>query len=264
MGQMRRTEVHVQNVQLEAIRAWRDPYRREMDCQIIHDSIHVRPGWTNEYLLSVSGEPVGYGSVAVGGPWREAHAAYELYIAPPARVHFFDLAEAFLRASAAAAIEVQSNDHLGLMLVHAFAGDVRAESILFEDLETTRHAVDGATWRHPTKVDVVDLSDDDRRWRGVIEVDGQIAATGGVLFHYNRPYGDIYMEVLEPFRGRGLATLMVQELKRLCRESGFIPAARCNPGNLASRRALQKAGFAPCGYILTGPVAADLGGLKRR
>jgi hypothetical protein len=48
MGHMRRTEVHVQNVQLETIRAWRDPYRREMDCQIIHDSIHVRPGWTNE------------------------------------------------------------------------------------------------------------------------------------------------------------------------------------------------------------------------
>lgn len=251
---MRRTEVHVQNVQLAAIRAWRDPYRREMNCQIIHDAIHVRPGWTDEYLLSVGGQAVGYGSVAVGGPWREAHTAYELYIAPPARVHFFDLAEAFVRTSGAVAIEVQSNDALGLMLVHAFARDVHADAILFEDVVTTAHVFDGVTWRQPTKHDAPDISEDDRRWRGIIEVDGEVVATGGVLFHYNRPYGDIYAEVLEPFRRRGLATLMVQELKRLCRDNGFIPAARCNPANIASRRMLQKAGFAPCGHLLSGPV----------
>lgn len=254
-GHMRRAEVHVQSVQLEAIRAWRTPYRREMDCQIIHDAIHVRPGWTHEYLLSVGGDAVGYGSVAVGGPWRDAPAAYELYIAPPARVHFFDLAEAFLRTSAAVAIEVQSNDPLGQMLAHAFARDVQVESILFEDVITTAHALDGITWRQPTRHDAPDVPEDDRRWRGIIELDGEIVASGGVLFHYNPPYGDIYMEVAEPFRRRGLGTLMVQQLKRLCREQGFIPSARCNPANAASRRTLQRAGFAPCGHILAGRVS---------
>jgi len=35
------------------------------------------------------------------------------------------------------------------------------------------------------------------KWRGVVEVEGEVAATGGILFHYNRPYGDIYLEVVQ-------------------------------------------------------------------
>ena len=59
------------------------------------------------------------------------------------------------------------------------------------------------------------------------------------------------MEVNEPFRRRGFGSFIVQELKRICYENGHIPAARCNPDNIAS---LQKAGFVPCGHIITGPV----------
>ena len=90
---------------------------------------------------------------------------------------------------------------------------------------------------------------------GVVEVGGTVAAKGGILFHYNRPYGDIYMEVAEPFRRRGVGSYLVQELKRVCYEQGNIPSARCNPKNIASRKTLQKAGFIPCGHILTGSIS---------
>jgi GNAT superfamily N-acetyltransferase len=63
------------------------------------------------------------------------------------------------------------------------------------------------------------------------------------------------MKVAEPFRKRGLGTYLVQELKRVCYERGSVPAARCNPTNIASRKTLQKAGFVPCGHILTGSVS---------
>ena len=79
-----------------------------------------------------------------------------------------------------------------------------------------------------------------------------MAASGGVLFHYNRPYGDIYLDVEEPFRRRGVGSFLVQELKRACYEGGHVPAARCNTGNVASQRTLQRAGFVPCGHILKG------------
>jgi GNAT superfamily N-acetyltransferase len=75
----------------------------------------------------------------------------------------------------------------------------------------------------------------------------------------SRPYGDIYMEVAEPFRSRGLGSFLVQELKRVCYEGGNVPGARCNPRNVASRKTLQKAGFVPCGHILNGSVAHDPG-----
>src|SRR5690242_16735902 len=70
---------------------WRDMYRAEMNCQIIHDSIHSRSGWTVEYMLRASGAPVGYGSIAVGGPWKDKPTIYEFFVLPHFRLRLFDL-----------------------------------------------------------------------------------------------------------------------------------------------------------------------------
>jgi GNAT superfamily N-acetyltransferase len=96
--------------------------------------------------------------------------------------------------------------------------------------------------------------DADAKW--VVEAEGKVAGAGDILFHYNRPYGDIYMKIAEPFRRRGLGSYLVQELKRVCYEGGNVPAARCNVKNAASRKTLQRAGFVPCGHILVGSVSA--------
>jgi GNAT superfamily N-acetyltransferase len=85
-----------------------------------------------------------------------------------------------------------------------------------------------------------------------LELEGNLAGKGGILFHYNRPYGDIYMEISEPQRRRGLGAFLVQELKRACRELGAVPCARCSPANVASRKTLQRAGFVPFAHILIG------------
>ena len=87
-------------------------------------------------------------------------------------------------------------------------------------------------------------------------MDGNVVGKGGILFHYNRPYGDLYMEVTEPFQRRGLGSYLIQELKRVCYELGAVPCARCNPTNIASRRTLQRAGFVPFAHILNGSIAA--------
>jgi GNAT superfamily N-acetyltransferase len=250
-------DVSVVPTSLDRIRLWRDMYRFEMNCQIVHDSIHDRPGWTQEYLLSVRDTPVGYGSVAIGGPWKDNPTAYEVYVVPTQRMRLLDLYRRFLEVSAAGHITVQSNAPLATVMVHAFAPQVTSEAILFHDIYVTSQAPPGATFREPTASEAPDVPADQRRWRGVVEFDGQVAASGGILFHYNRPFGDIYMEVVESFRRRGFGSFVVQELKRVCYEGGHVPAARCSPGNIASQRTLQKAGFVPCGHILRGPVRLD-------
>ena len=54
-------------VPLETILPWRDLYRQEMNCQIIHDSIHTRAGWTREYALYLDDTTtVGYSRAFVG------------------------------------------------------------------------------------------------------------------------------------------------------------------------------------------------------
>ena len=121
----------------QQIHLWRDMYRLEMACQIVHDSIHVRRGWTQEYLLSIGDTAVGYGSVAIGGPWTNQHALYEFYVIPSERLHLFELFTALLDASKPVSIEVQSNDSLATVMLHAFAPQVISEAVLFHDRITT-------------------------------------------------------------------------------------------------------------------------------
>lgn len=249
-------DVSARESSLHDIQFFRDMYRVEMNCQIVHDSIHERRGLTREYALALDGTMVGYGSIAVAGPWDGKPTVYEFYVVPDHQLRVFDLFRALLQASGAVSIEVQSNATLITVMLHTFARDVVSESIVFRDKLLTTLVQPSVTFRLPTEDEEPDLTDEQRKYRGVIEVDGQIAAKGGVLFHYNRPYGDIYMDVDEPFRRRGLGSFIVQELKRMCYEGGHIPAARCSPTNIASQRTLQKAGLVPYAHILTGRLSA--------
>lgn len=94
---------------------------------------------------------------------------------------------------------------------------------------------------------ILELRDEYRR-----EMNAQIVHDS---CHYNPPYGDIYMEVAERYRRRGFGSYLVQELKRICRESGRVPAARTGQDNVASRRTLERAGLLPCARILRARVA---------
>jgi GNAT superfamily N-acetyltransferase len=242
-----------QRVELREIQGMRDMYRHEMNCQIIHDSIHGRAGWTHEYAFLEGDARIGYGSVAVAGPWQANPSVYEFFVLPQYRARMFELFVALLAESGASEIETQSNDSLLTVMLHAFAPTVSSESILFHDRLTTAHALPHAHFRRVSPEDAPEIArdlDKDATW--VVEYEGVVAAAGDILYHYNRPYGDIYMKVAEPFRRRGLGTYLVQELKRICYEGGSIPAARCNPRNAASRQTLQRAGFVPCGHILKG------------
>ena len=247
----------VHRVELQQIEGMRDIYRHEMNCQVIHNSIHARPGWSHEDLITDGGCKVGYASVAVAGPWQAKPTVYEFFLLPQHRGRMFDAFIALLKSSGANEVETQSNDVLLTVMLHTFAPAVTSESILFHDKLTTTHSPRDALFRTSTAQDAAEIVeqqlDSEAKWH--VSVGGIVAATGDILFHYNRPYGDIYMKVAEAFRRRGIGTYLVQELKRVCYEGGSIPAARCNPKNLASRKTLQKAGFVPCGHILKGVVS---------
>lgn len=253
-------QLDAQLTSLEQILPWRDLYRHEMNCQIIHDSLHERDGWTQSYSLTIEGAAAGYGAIAIGGPWKDKPTAFEFYVLPQFRNRTFDLFEAFLNRSEAVSIETQSNDPLLTPLLHVFGHELKVESILFADGMATNLPGNGMTVRRSTPDDSPAISqndlDDDGKW--VVVLEGNVVATGGILFHYNRPYGDIFMKVAEFHRRRGIGSYLVQELKRIAYETGNIPAARCNKDNIASRKTLQRAGFVPCGNILAASIAGPI------
>ena len=255
--------MNVRPVDHAEIMSLRDAFRREMDGQIVHDSIHARIGWTREYAITQGDKAVGYGSVAVAGPWRDKPTVYEFYLEPPYRLRAFELFDAFLDASSPHAFEVQTSDTLSTMMCLTHARDIGTERIVFRDAGPAvpnghnAQSANGATLRCVTPAEEIQTAIAERQGGGewVVEMDGTVVARGGMLFHYNRPYGDVYMDVDEPFRRRGIGTWLVQELKRLCYELGAIPCARCSTTNEASRRTLQRAGFVPFAHILFGSLS---------
>ncbi len=242
----------------ESILPLRTRYLEEANCQIVHDSIHRREGWTVSYLIEMNGVAAGFGSMAIAGPWKDKPAIFEFYVLPVHRTQAFEFFEAFLAASSARFFEVQTSDVLLTVMLHTYGREIVSEKIVFHDKLTTCLPANGATLRRSTAEEEIRLCQERRQGGGewLLEIDGATAATGGILFHYNRPYGDIYMEVTEPFRKRGLGAYLVQELKRECYELGAIPCARCSPKNIASRNTLQRAGFVPFAHILNGNIAA--------
>jgi len=252
--------INVRRADLAELTTLREAFRREMNCQIVHDSIHVRPGWSDEYLISDGEIPVGYGSIAIAGPWRDRPTVYEVYVEPDRRMRAFALFEAFLAATRPVAFEVQTSDTLTTMMCLAFARDIGTERIVFRDAVTTNLPANGVTLRRVTSAEEIDTAIAERQGGGewAAELDGAAIASGGILFHYNRPYGDLYMNVDEPFRRRGIGSYVVQELKRICYDLGAIPGARCSTSNAPSRRTLQRAGLVPFAHILFGSLDAAL------
>ena len=81
--------------------------------------------------------------------------------------------------------------------------------------------------------------------------------SGDFLLHYNKPFADLYMEVAESYRNKGLGAYLIQELKKVCYLVGRIPAARCNIQNKASKATLLKGGLKVAGCMLLGEVKTE-------
>ena len=240
----------------DAVLPLRVRYRQEMNCQIVHDSIHRRDGWTVTYMLHVEGVAAGFGSIALAGPWKDKPSIFEFYVLPEHRAYSFKLFEALLTASNARFMEIQSSDALLAVMLHTYARDIRSEKIIFRDATATALPANGATVQQLTSDQEIGNAIAERQGGAEYQLvlDGATVAAGGLMFHYNAPYTDIYMETVESFRGRGFGSYLVQELKRFAYALGSIPCARCNPGNVASRGTLQKAGLVPFAHILNGSI----------
>lgn len=251
---MRRTQL----VSAEKVLPLRTRYQEEMNCQVVYESVHRRPGWSVTYRLEADDKSVGFSTVAIGGPWKDRPTLVEFYVLPEHRGQAFALFETLLAEGKPQRFELQSNDVLAFIMAHTYGRDVVSEKIVFRDAETTAHPSQGATLRKITSAEEARQCLEQRSGSSdwTLELDGVAIGKGGLAFHYNRPYADVYMSIEEPYRRRGFAAYLVQELKRECYEMGAIPAARCSPDNTASFRTLQSAGFVPFAHILIGSFDA--------
>ena len=238
------------------IETMRDLFRLEANCQIVCDSI-LRRGMADPYLFTIDGDRAGY-----GGVWNkyEIGRVMEFYITPAYRRYALPVFREFAVVSGATHVEAQTNLTMALSMLYSSSKNICVEKLLFEDWERTDLQCPGAIFRKSVSSDSFGLFENKDEPAGdwVIEFKGDVVAAGGFLCHYNPPYGDLYMEVAPNFRKRGFGSYLLQEVKRVCYQSGKKPSARCNVSNIASRQTLIKAGMLPCGRILVGELDAQL------
>lgn len=247
-------EIQVRSVEYGEVEALRELYREEARCQIRYDSMLSR-GLADPYLILRRGRIAGYGAVL--NRYDKGHLT-EFYTLPALRGEAAPMFRSLLEVSQATHIAVQTNIPLLLTMFYDCAENITEASVMFRDAAVTALTCPGALFRQATAGDASQMfahqSEPEGEWG--IEMEGVIVATGGILRHYNPPYADLFMEVTVSKRRQGVGSYLIQELKRICYEAGKIPAARCDPGNIASRRTLERAGFLPCARVLVGTVAA--------
>ena len=141
-------------------------------------------------------------------------------------------------------------------MLYDFATDITSDRVVFHDGLTTSLSIPGALFRETAEADRPRIFEHKVEGVGewLIEHDGSIVATGGIATHYNPPYGDLYMEVDEPFRKRGYGSYLIQELKRVSYEMGLVPAARCNATNAARGRLCRRRVFCLVRRMLSGSL----------
>lgn len=177
---------------------------------------------------------------------------------PDAREIAAEIFQFFLHNTGAKHIECQTNEPLLSTLQKQFSINFRADAFLFGNpLEKKLLAPEGCVFREimPGDHPVFEHHYEPEGNFG-IEKNGEIVATGGFLMHYNFPFADLFMEVRSDMRMRGIGSFLIQELIKTCLSAGRIPAARCNPGNLASQKTLLKGGFEQVGSILFSDINA--------
>ncbi|HTR30771.1 MAG TPA: GNAT family N-acetyltransferase [Puia sp.] len=245
-------ELRAVRTTLKEIQSLRLLFLQEINAQVRYNACHER-GWTDSYFLTANGLPVGYGAIK-GQEIKGRDTIFECYVIPPFRSMTGELFAALLRESEARFIECQTNDPILPGLIYAFANQIQSPVILFEEGTVTRYSLPGVIFRPRQDGDILFEHHHEPEGDYVLEAEGKIVASGGFLTHYNMPFADIYMEVTEGFKRRGLGSYIVQQVKRECYLAGRVPAARCKMENTASRATLLKAGLAIAGYMLIGEV----------
>ena len=238
--------------EIEAIQALRNLFLQETNRQIRYNACHKR-GWTDSYVLTLDDREVGYGSIK-GQEIEARDTVFEFYVVHPFRKLASRIFPGLIAASGANMIECQSNDFLLSSMLYEFSQNISADVVLFEDHVVTGYTIPGVAFRSIREDDYIFVHKVEPVGEYVLELKGEVVATGGYSRHYNMPFADLYMEVRKDSQSKGLGSYILQELKKECYVSGRVPAARCNMRNKASRATLIKAGLKVCGFMLKGDI----------
>jgi hypothetical protein len=229
-------KIAAERTTLEAILPLRKLFLQEANHQIRYNARHER-GWSDSCILAADGSRVGYGSIMVREiPDRDT--VFEYFVVPPFRKYASTLFRSLLDAAHPQFIECQSNDPLLSSMLFEFGRGIFSDTVLFEDHCVTQLHLPGAVVRRRRADEEAFAHGIEPVGDYVLDLNGEVIATGGFMLHYNEPFADLYMEVREDRRRRGQFSSPGAEARMLCGGTGAGGAMRhSQPG--VPHRALQ-------------------------
>ncbi len=243
----------IRRVALSEILSLRKLFLSENHFQIRYNAVHER-GWSDSYLILEKNQPIGYASVKGNEKIEERNTLFEFYLLPDSRDRALEVCRELMTHVQIEWIESQSNEPVLTSVLHELTHHVESEIFLFKDGPTTQLSIAGATFRKRRQDELTFEHQSEPEGSHVVEQNGVVVGTGGFLLHYNFPFADLYMEVKGDARRRGVGSFLIQELKKVCREAGRVPAARCHVSNHASKATLIRGGMEVAGRMLKGKV----------
>src|SRR4051812_3292686 len=127
--------IAISPVPLDEVLPLRELYRREMNCQIVHDSLPGR-GFGELFLIRTDGRVAGYGFV-MGYRGEPKDMIREFFILPAYRGAALPIFRKLIEASRAARIMAQTNDVLLTLMFYDCASEITSDTVVFHDALTT-------------------------------------------------------------------------------------------------------------------------------
>lgn len=228
----------------QEIESLRTTFIDAMNCQFVRTSIIPRR-LADVYTFKANQELIGY-----AGIWNKYTPGriMEFYLIPEWQSNAEEFIQELVEVSGASSIETQTNVPFMNDVFEKVASNKKHENYLFDFDRDYALENGNARLRIRSSSDIGPEGD----W--VLEKDKKVVGAGGITFHYNPPFADIYMEVSEPERRKGIGSFIVQELCRVCILMNKKPSARCDYENELSRKTLIRGGMKVCGEILSGDI----------
>ncbi|AUS08786.1 hypothetical protein C1X05_07970 [Laceyella sacchari] len=225
-------------------------------------------GNANNWAIHYEGKVVGYFCT------DEESRLLQFYIMPPYQSHYRTIFVQLIEQIGISSAFASTIEPLYLSLCLDFHNKVHVKSYLFTDLHAVQlppFALQPVIFRLASHDELTHL---ERFYKEYIEGDGSwihdflqerisqmqlyalyhddtLLGTGECIESKTQPpYADIGIVVNKQFRNRGIGTYILNRLKHQCYKSSLKPICSCTAENIASRKAIEKAGFVSYHRIL--------------
>jgi len=192
---------------------------------------------------------------------KDPKTIVQFYISPKYSLHAQEIFSYIITSDIAEKAAVSTKEPDFMAICFDYQKSMSVNSYLFVDNEKIKYELDNfedVSFRLATESDVDTLKSQgggapEGYYEDLIGNNQLFLACAGdcllgrgefrIISTHGEKYVDMGVQVVEAYRGKGVATYIITQLKELCYSRQLIPMLGCDVSNIASKKAIENAGF---------------------